>query len=121
MRVLFLIFHKVSLEHFFTESIFIFFKALTDFFFPMRQVQSLEEDWTTGGLGSQSNSCPSGSQGLQALLETRGIPIVTFDDWLNIHAAELKLGSQKGKPQEKIVTKDGMLMIAGQVSSQTGR
>lgn len=87
----------------------------------MRQVQSIDEDWTTGGLGSQSNSCPPGSQGLQALLETRGIPIVTFDDWLNIHAAELKLGSQKGKPQEKIVTKDGMLMIARQVSSQTGR
>lgn len=84
-------------------------------------VQSIDEDWTTGKLGAQSSSCLPGSQGLQALLQTRCIPIVTFGDWLKIHEAELKLGSQKGKPQEKIVTKDDMLMIARQVSSETGR
>ncbi|KAG0610595.1 hypothetical protein M758_7G077800 [Ceratodon purpureus] len=83
-------------------------------------VESIVEDWTTSGLGSHSNSSPPGSQGLQALLEERCIPIVTFEDWLKIHETELELGLQKGKPQEKIVSKEDMLMIARQVSSQTG-
>lgn len=80
-------------------------------------VESIVEDWTAGGLGAQSNSCPPGSQGLQTLLEERGIATVTFADWLKIHEAELQLGLQKGKPQEKIVTKEDMLRIARQVSS----
>lgn len=92
------------------------FQFFTYLFFT-RQVQCVDEDWTTGALGLQTNSCPLGGQGLQALLEARCIPFVTFADWLKIHTVELERGSKKGKPQEKIVSKDDMLTIARQVSS----
>lgn len=84
-------------------------------------VESIVEDWTTGGIGAYSKSSSPGSQGLQALLEERCIPVVTFGDWLKIHEAELELGLLKGKPQEKLVSKEDMLTIARQYSSQTGR
>lgn len=62
----------------------------------------------------------SGGEGLQALLEHKGLPIVSFADWLKIHATEVALGSQKGKPQEKIVSRKDMLAIAKKVSSGSG-
>ena len=74
-------------------------------------------DEISGVLTNEPALGRSGGEGLQALLKGRGVPIVTFEDWLKIDASELDLGKQKGKPRQKIISKQDMLMIAKQVPS----
>ena len=82
------------------------------------QVESIVEDEGKGKLVAQAYpSGRFGGEGLQAFLEDKGFPIVSFADWLKIHATEVALGSRKGKPQEKIISREDMLTIAKKVSS----
>jgi hypothetical protein len=81
------------------------------------QVETILADEISGVLTNEPALGRSGGEGLQALLKGRGVPIVTFEDWLKIDASELDLGKQKGKPRQKIISKQDMLMIAKQVPS----
>jgi NADPH-dependent glutamate synthase beta subunit-like oxidoreductase len=57
-------------------------------------------------LGEGSNK--PGRPGLDALLEARGVDVVTFRDWQKIDAAEIA-AARIGAPREKFVSVDAML------------
>ncbi|CAK9207381.1 unnamed protein product [Sphagnum troendelagicum] len=84
-------------------------------------IDSIAED-ESGGLLTNS-AAPSqtsvGSDGLETLLKSRGIPSVSFGEWLKVDATEVALGNQRGKPREKIISKDDMLNIAKHVNSSS--
>jgi len=48
---------------------------------------------------------------LVALLQDRGVRVVSFTDWEVINAAELARGEAVGKPREKFSTVDEMLNL----------
>jgi ferredoxin--NADP+ reductase len=49
--------------------------------------------------------CPaSDSASVHALLSSRAIQVVTYDDWRRIDAAEIARGEANGKPREKLTT-----------------
>jgi hypothetical protein len=52
---------------------------------------------------------PAGSQGLAALLDSRGVRHVAFSDYLRIDAAERERGRAAGKPREKFASIPEML------------
>ena len=54
------------------------------------------------------DSGKAGREGLDALLATRGIEVVTFRDWQRIEAAEIA-AARDGAPREKFVAIDAML------------
>jgi NADPH-dependent glutamate synthase beta subunit-like oxidoreductase len=60
----------------------------------------------TGGAGK------SGRQGLDALLEKRGVGVVTFNDWKKIEEAEVAR-ARDGAPREKFVTIAEMIGARG--------
>lgn len=87
----------------------------------MCQINSIAED-ESGGLLTNSAAPPQtsvGSDGLETLLKSRGIPTVSFEEWLKVDATEVALGNQRGKPREKIISKDDMLNIAKHVNSSS--
>jgi ferredoxin/flavodoxin---NADP+ reductase len=51
----------------------------------------------------------SGSEGLRAVLEHRGVRFVNYPDWQKIDTAEIRRGEPAGKPREKFTTVDEML------------
>jgi len=53
-----------------------------------------------------------GTERLEALLERRGIRVVSFADWQKIDAAEMRRGKVAGKPREKFTRLDDMLDAA---------
>ena len=56
--------------------------------------------------------CPSsGAERLEALLEGRGIRVVTYADWKKIDAAEIRRGEAAAKPREKFTRVDDMLGV----------
>ncbi len=50
-----------------------------------------------------------GADGLRALLDRRGIRVVTYADWQRIDAAEVRRGEANGKPREKFTRLEEML------------
>lgn len=54
----------------------------------------------------------AGSEGLQKILEHKGIQYVTYSDWKKIDKVECERGAKLGKPREKIVSITEMLNIA---------
>jgi ferredoxin--NADP+ reductase len=46
-----------------------------------------------------------------ALLTSRGVRVVSYDDWRRIDAAEVKRGAPQGKPREKFVTVEEMIAV----------
>ena len=57
--------------------------------------------------------CPvRDSAPLHALLSSRGIRVVSYDDWRRIDAAEVARGEVKGKPRDKLTTFNELLASA---------
>ncbi len=54
----------------------------------------------------------AGRPGLDALLEARGVDVVTFRDWQKIEAAEISR-AREGAPREKFVAVDDMIAARG--------
>ena len=50
-------------------------------------------------------------QALVELLRSRGVRVVSYDDWRRIDAAEVERGTPLGKPREKFVSIDEMLGV----------
>ncbi len=48
-----------------------------------------------------------------ALLESRGVRYVTFDDWRKLDEFETMRGAQQGRPRVKVVQTERMLEIMG--------
>jgi hypothetical protein len=48
---------------------------------------------------------------LLELLRSRGVRVVSFDDWRRLDAAEIARGKPAGKPREKIATVPEMLEL----------
>ncbi len=58
--------------------------------------------------------CPvPDSDAFRGLLEAEGIPVVSFEDWRKLDAAEIERGKSRGKPREKFVTVEEMLAHLG--------
>ncbi|XP_071737251.1 NADPH:adrenodoxin oxidoreductase, mitochondrial-like [Rutidosis leptorrhynchoides] len=74
-------------------------------------VASISEDIEQSGLTSVFASTKPGRNGLQQLLESRNVNVVTFNDWEKIDSEEKRLGSLKGKPREKLTTWNDLLEI----------
>lgn len=55
----------------------------------------------------------AGAEGLTPLLATRGVRVISVDDWLKIDAAEVARGQPKGKPREKFTRVAEMLLCLG--------
>jgi ferredoxin--NADP+ reductase len=51
------------------------------------------------------------SGGLIALLNGRGVRVVTFPDWRRIDLAEVERGKDRGKPREKFLSRGDMLSL----------
>jgi ferredoxin/flavodoxin---NADP+ reductase len=56
-------------------------------------------------------SARPGAEGLQALMKTRAIRVVTYADWQKIDAAEIRRGEAVGKPREKFTRLQEMLDV----------
>jgi ferredoxin--NADP+ reductase len=52
-----------------------------------------------------------GADGLQALLRSRAVRVVSYADWQQIDAAEVKRGTAVNKPREKFTRVDEMLAV----------
>jgi ferredoxin--NADP+ reductase len=52
-----------------------------------------------------------GADGLQALLRSRGVRVVSYADWQQIDAAEVQRGAAVNKPREKFTRVDEMLAL----------
>ncbi|TCD05363.1 pyridine nucleotide-disulfide oxidoreductase [Erythrobacteraceae bacterium CFH 75059] len=77
-------------------------------------VERLETDgWRAGG-------ARRGREGLDALVDARGIDAVTFDDWLRIDAAEVA-AARPGAPREKFVSVAAMLQARTLLKEKTPR
>ena len=48
---------------------------------------------------------------IQDLLYSRDVHVVTFQDWEQINRAEIERGQEKGKPREKFLTIEEMLVV----------
>ncbi|MBI3069209.1 MAG: FAD-dependent oxidoreductase [Betaproteobacteria bacterium] len=53
----------------------------------------------------------SGAEGLTALLQSRGVRVVSYADWQKIDAAEVRRGEAAGKPREKFTRVEEMLEV----------
>lgn len=58
------------------------------------------------------NGNQGGTAALMNALGSRGVRPTTFEDWGRIDAAELEMGSQRGKLREKIVALPELLQTA---------
>lgn len=59
-----------------------------------------------------ASSRKAGRPGLDALLESRGVEVVTFRDWQKIEAAE-NAAAREGSPREKFTSIDALLAARG--------
>jgi ferredoxin--NADP+ reductase len=70
---------------------------------------------------SEIPPCPEpDSAPIHALLSSRNIRVVSYEDWRRIDTAEIAHGEAKGKPREKLTTFDALL-DAARKSSRTYR
>ncbi|XP_074518607.1 NADPH:adrenodoxin oxidoreductase, mitochondrial [Halichoeres trimaculatus] len=72
--------------------------------------RSVVEDMDSGALDISAGK--PGSQSISALLEERGVKPVLFSDWEKIDAVEMRKGEVVGKPREKLLTVEEMLLEA---------
>ncbi|XP_060884211.1 NADPH:adrenodoxin oxidoreductase, mitochondrial [Labrus mixtus] len=72
--------------------------------------RSLVEDLDSGTL--VVSAAKPGSQSISALLDKRGVKPVLFSDWEKIDIVEMKQGEAIGKPREKLLTVEEMLLEA---------
>lgn len=72
----------------------------------LETVQKLLEDLP------ELHACPTPSTpDVLALLEKRGVRVVSYEDWKAIDAAELERGKASGKPREKLTSIKEMLAV----------
>lgn len=64
-------------------------------------------------LPAMADASKKGGEGLRALLESRKVQVVTYQDWRAIDAAEISRGEPKGKPREKFTRVAEMLAAIG--------
>jgi ferredoxin--NADP+ reductase len=72
-------------------------------------VEKIAEDIETGVLGRATRQ---GGAGFDALIEHRGLDVVTFRDWKKIEEAEEK-AAREGAPREKFVDVEAMIRARG--------
>ncbi len=73
-------------------------------------VNSLLEDLQAGKLPPAPDPDPDQ---VVALLEERGVPYVTIDDWWKLNELEIQAGKEQGRPRVKFVHIEEMLDILG--------
>ena len=71
-------------------------------------VDRIAEDIDNGALGRASKS---GREGFDALAASRGLDVVTFQDWKKIEEAE-KAAAREGAPREKFINIESMVKAA---------
>ena len=54
---------------------------------------------------------------LPALLRSRGVRVVSFDDWKQLDSVEVARGLRRGAPRDKVVDVEAMLEVLGQRSA----
>ncbi|XP_062416067.1 NADPH:adrenodoxin oxidoreductase, mitochondrial [Pungitius pungitius] len=72
--------------------------------------RSMVEDMESGALNV--SAAKPGSQSVRALLEKRGVKPVNFVDWEKIDRVEVSRGEAVGKPREKLLSVEEMLLAA---------
>jgi ferredoxin/flavodoxin---NADP+ reductase len=55
----------------------------------------------------------TGADALYPLLETRGVRVLSYPEWLKLDTAEVERGKPKGKPREKFTRIEEMLAVLG--------
>ena len=55
----------------------------------------------------------AGADALYPLLETRGVRVLSYPEWLKLDTAEVERGKPKGKPREKFTRIEEMLAVLG--------
>ena len=60
-----------------------------------------------------AGSATSGADALYPLLETRGVRVLSYPEWLKLDTAEVERGKPKGKPREKFTRIEEMLAVLG--------
>jgi ferredoxin--NADP+ reductase len=73
-------------------------------------VESMLEEVKRGWVRQPENPEPSA---IDALLESRGVRFVTFEDWRRLDEAEIAAGAACGRPRVKVVRVERMLEIMG--------
>ncbi|XP_010519696.1 PREDICTED: NADPH:adrenodoxin oxidoreductase, mitochondrial isoform X2 [Tarenaya hassleriana] len=73
-------------------------------------VGSISEDVVKGQIAIATGS-KAGGEGLRQLLEARNVKIVPFKGWEKIDAEEKRLGSERNKPREKLVSWEDLLAV----------
>ena len=53
-----------------------------------------------------------GAAGLRALLQGRGVKMVSFAGWQRVDGEEVRRGEAQGKPRDKLTSVEEMLLIA---------
>ncbi len=72
-------------------------------------VEHMMEDASADAVFHPSHPEP---EAIERLLEERGVPYVTYDDWRRIDAFELELGKRSGRPRVKLTELDQILRVA---------
>jgi NADPH-dependent glutamate synthase beta subunit-like oxidoreductase len=62
-------------------------------------------------LASLEGAAKPGADGLMAILQGRGVRVVSYADWQQIDAAEVKRGAAINKPREKFTRVEEMLAV----------
>jgi adrenodoxin-NADP+ reductase len=75
------------------------------------QVLSISEDLDQGVLATKSGLPKPGREGLLHLLDNRNVRVIPFSDWKKIDSTEMRLGSLKNKPREKLTTWEELLKV----------
>ena len=63
-------------------------------------------------LGQLDGGAKGGAERVAALLQGRGVRVVSYADWRKIDAAEIRRGEAAGKPREKFTRLKDMLEAA---------
>jgi ferredoxin--NADP+ reductase len=72
-------------------------------------VKALLEDLPNFGATEKS-----GADGLKSFFESRGVRVVSYEDWQKIDSAEMRRGEAVGKPREKFTRVEEMLSVLDQ-------
>lgn len=73
-------------------------------------VESMLDEVEQGRVRPPEKPAPSA---IDALLESRGVRFVTFEDWRRLDEAEIAAGAATGRPRVKVVRVERMLEIMG--------
>ena len=72
-------------------------------------IKNLIEDFSTTKLNPDSNKSP---EAILELLKTKGVEVVSFEDWKKLDDYEIAQGKKQNRPRVKVVDTDKMIEIA---------